>query len=114
MAVMAALAGRTRRMKFGMNDVSIALRDPGFVATQCATVDVLSDGRLLPAFGGGSPAGPENGARSGHAHAGTRDRREVGDRAASLGEDNVDFRGVHYRLSGVSISPKPVQTDLPM
>ena len=28
MAVMAALAGRTRRMRFGMNVVSLALRDP--------------------------------------------------------------------------------------
>ena len=26
----------------------------------------------------------------------------------------VDFAGVHYRLSGASIAPKPVQPDLPM
>ena len=49
MAVMAALAGRTRRIKFGMNVVSLALRDPVLVAKQCATIDVLSEGRLLPA-----------------------------------------------------------------
>jgi alkanesulfonate monooxygenase SsuD/methylene tetrahydromethanopterin reductase-like flavin-dependent oxidoreductase (luciferase family) len=29
-------------------------------------------------------------------------------------EDKVDFEGVHYHLSGASISPKPVQPDLPM
>src|SRR5262245_42280187 len=56
---MAALAGRTRRMKFGFNVLSLALRDPILVAKQCATVDVLSQGRLLPAFGIGSPLGPE-------------------------------------------------------
>ena len=44
MAVMAALAGRTRRMRFGMNVVSLALRDPVLLAKQCATVDVLSEG----------------------------------------------------------------------
>ena len=55
MSVMAALAGRTRRLKFGMNVVSLALRDPVLVAKQCATIDVLSEGRLLPAFGIGSP-----------------------------------------------------------
>jgi hypothetical protein len=49
MAVMAALAGRTRRLRFGMNVVSLALRDPVLLAKQCATIDVLSDGRLLPA-----------------------------------------------------------------
>src|SRR5262245_22631275 len=55
MTVMAALAGRTRRLKFGMNVVSLALRDPVLLAKQCATIDVLSEGRLLPAFGIGSP-----------------------------------------------------------
>jgi hypothetical protein len=29
-------------------------------------------------------------------------------------EETVDFEGVHYHLSGASISPKPVQPDLPM
>src|SRR5262249_6720314 len=29
-------------------------------------------------------------------------------------EDSVDFNGAHFRLKGVSISPKPVQPDLPM
>src|SRR4051794_450165 len=59
MTAMAALAGRTRRLKFGMNVVSMALRDPVLVAKQCATIDMLSGGRLLPAFGVGSPLAPE-------------------------------------------------------
>ena len=29
-------------------------------------------------------------------------------------EDSVDFVGEHYRLSGATISPKPVQANLPM
>lgn len=54
MSVMAALAGRTRRIKFGMNVASLGLRDPVLTAKACATIDVLSNGRLLPAFGVGS------------------------------------------------------------
>ena len=54
LSVMAALAGRTRRMKFGMNVASLGLRDPVLTAKACATIDVLSNGRLLPAFGVGS------------------------------------------------------------
>src|SRR5260370_11724257 len=58
MVTMAVLAGRTRRMKVGMNVVSLAFRDPVLLAKQCATIDVLSEGRLLPAFRLGSPLGP--------------------------------------------------------
>ena len=115
MAAMAALAGRTRRLRFGMNVVSLALRDPVLLAKQCATIDVLSEGRLLPAFGIGSPLGPEWQALD--IDTKTRGRRtdEALEIIARLWrEDSVDFEGTHYHLSGASISPKPVQPDLPM
>ena len=54
MSVMAALAGRTSKIKFGMNVASLGLRNPILMAKTCATVDFLSEGRLLPAFGVGS------------------------------------------------------------
>jgi probable F420-dependent oxidoreductase len=115
MATMAALAGRTRRLRFGMNVVSLALRDPVLLAKQCATIDVLSEGRLLPAFGIGSPLGPEWTALD--IDTKTRGRRtdEGLEIIARLWrEESVDFEGRHYRLKGASISPKPVQPDLPM
>ena len=55
MTALAAIAGRTREVKFGVNVVSVAMRDPVLLAKQCATIDVLSEGRLLPGFGIGSP-----------------------------------------------------------
>ncbi len=115
MATMAALAGRTRRMRFGMNVVSLALRDPVLLAKQCATIDVLSEGRLLPAFGIGSPLGPEWQALD----IDTRTRGKRTDESLEIiarlwREDSVDFAGKHYRLRGASIAPKPVQPDLPM
>jgi probable F420-dependent oxidoreductase len=115
MTVMAALAGRTRRLRFGMNVVSLALRDPVLLAKQCATIDVLSEGRLLPAFGIGSPLGPEWTALD--IDTKTRGRRtdESLEIIARLWrEESVDFQGKHYKLAGASISPKPVQPDLPM
>ena len=54
MSAMAALAGATKRLKFGMNVVSVGLRDPLLLAKQCATIDMLSSGRLLPGFGIGN------------------------------------------------------------
>jgi probable F420-dependent oxidoreductase len=115
MTAMAALAGRTRRLRFGMNVVSLALREPVLLAKQCATIDVLSEGRLLPAFGIGSPLGPEWQALD--IDTKTRGRRtdEALEIIARLWrEDSVDFQGRYYRLSGASISPRPVQPDLPM
>ncbi len=115
MTAMAALAGRTRRIKFGVNVVSLALRDPVLVAKQCATIDVLSEGRLLPAFGIGSPNAPEWKALG----LDTRTRGRRTDEGLEIvrrlwREDSVDFEGEHFRLSGATISPKPVQADLPM
>ena len=115
MTAMAALAGRTRRIKFGMNVLSLAFRDPVLVAKQCATIDVLSAGRLLPAFGIGSPLGPEWQALG----IDTRTRGSRTDEALTIvrrlwSEESVDFAGKHYRLNGASISPRPLQADLPI
>lgn len=115
MTTLAALAGRTKRLKFGMNVVSLALRDPVLVAKQCATIDVLSGGRLLPAFGIGSPMAPEWKTLN----LDTKSRGAKTDEGLEIisrlwRDEKVDFEGVHYKLSGASISPKPVQPDLPM
>jgi probable F420-dependent oxidoreductase len=115
MTALAAIAGRTRRIKFGVNVVSLALRDPVLLAKQCATIDVLSQGRLLPGFGIGSPQGPEWQAL--HIDTTTRGRKtdeclEIIHRLWS--EESVDFEGRYFHLTGASISPKPVQPDLPI
>lgn len=115
MSVMAALAGRTKRMRFGMNVVSLAMRDPVLCAKQCATIDFLSGGRVLPAFGIGSPLAPEWQALG----LDTKTRGRITDEALDViarlwTEDGVDFDGRFFQLRGATISPKPVQKQLPM
>jgi probable F420-dependent oxidoreductase len=112
---LAALAGRTRRLKFGMNVLSLGQRDPVLVAKQCATIDMLSGGRLLPAFGVGSDRSPEWAAMNLDAKvrgAKTDEALEIIRRLWA--EDKVDFTGKHYQLTGATISPKPAQADLPI
>ncbi len=115
MSFMAALAGRTERLKFGMNVVVLPFRDPLVLAKQCATIDYLSDGRLLPAFGVGRAVSPEfaGAGRSPKARGAWTD--EVLQFLARVwSEDDVTFEGEHISYSHVTIEPKPVQTVLPI
>ncbi len=115
MSVMAALAGATRRMKFGMNVASLGLRDPFLMAKQCATIDVLSGGRLLPAFGVGSALGSDYSARG----VTTRGRGQRTDEGLEIisrlwQEDSVDFSGRFHTYEGASIAPRPIQDPMPL
>jgi probable F420-dependent oxidoreductase len=115
MTMLAAIAGRTRRIKFGVNVVSVAMREPLLLAKQCATVDVLSNGRLLPGFGIGSPRGAEWEAML----LDTTTRGRKTDEALEIisrlwAGETLTYEGKHFRLKGAMIAPTPVQPDLPM
>lgn len=115
MSVMAALAGVTSRIKFGMNAVVVPTRDPLVLAKQCATIDYLSGGRLLPVFGVGNANAPEFTA-TGRSPAG---RGKRADEALEIMRrlwtgEVVDFEGEHHRYSGVQIAPATVQQPLPL
>ena len=115
MSVMAALAGATQRLKFGMNVASLGLRDPVLTAKACATIDVLSEGRLLPAFGVGSSRSRDY-AATGTPTRGRGQRSAEGLEILSRlwRQDSVTFAGKHFQLSEASIAPKPVQRPLPL
>lgn len=115
MSVMAALAGHTSRLKFGMNVASLGLRDPVQTAKACATIDFLSDGRLLPAFGVGS-ARSQDFSATGTPTAGRGQRASEGVQILSLlwSQERVDFDGSHYHLKDASIAPRPIQQPLPL
>ena len=115
MSVMAALAGRTRRLRFGMNVASLGLRDPFLLAKACATVDVLSGGRLLPMVAVGSAIGSDYRARG----VPTRGRGQRTDEGLEImtrlwTETEIDFEGRHYQYRGASIAPHPVQDPMPL
>lgn len=115
MSVMAALAGGTKRLKFGMNVASLGLRDPVVTAKACATIDVLSDGRLLPAFGVGS-ARSRDYVATGTPTKGRGKRSEEGLEILSRlwSEEKVTMHGQYFQLDDASISPRPVQQPLPL
>jgi probable F420-dependent oxidoreductase len=115
LSAMAALAGATSRLKFGMNAVVASLRDPLLLAKQCATIDWLSNGRLLPVFGVGGEHAPEFRATGADPH----QRGKRADEALELcrrlwSESSVTFEGEFYRYQNASIAPRPIQQPLPL
>ncbi|HEV7735294.1 MAG TPA: LLM class flavin-dependent oxidoreductase [Candidatus Binatia bacterium] len=115
MSVMAALAGATRRLKFGMNVAVVTFRDPLVLAKECATIDFLSNGRLLPAFGVGPAIAPEW-AATGRSPAGSGARAdEALDIMGRLWTgERVTHAGTHYQYTDARIGPLPVQQPLPL
>ncbi len=115
MSVMAALAGRTRKLKFGMNVASLGLRDPVITAKACATIDVLSNGRLLPAFGVGSARSRDYTA-TGTPTRGRGRRAEEGLEILTRlwRDESVTLKGEYYELTDATIAPRPVQQPLPL
>ncbi len=115
LSTLAAVAGRTKRLKFGMNTTVLPLRDPLILAKECATIDYLSNGRMLPMFGVGNDNAPEFGAigfESKGRGARSNEMLQLLNRLWS--EDNVDFEGRYYKYHGVTINPKPKQNPLPI
>ncbi|MBQ0720295.1 MAG: LLM class flavin-dependent oxidoreductase [Gammaproteobacteria bacterium] len=112
---LAAIAGATQRIKFGMNVASAALRDPLVLAKQCATIDFLSKGRMLPAFGIGTARAPEWQATG----RGTKGRGKRTDEALDIISQlwrggPVSLDGEHYQYHDAVISPLPTQRELPL
>lgn len=115
LTTMAALAGATKRLKFGMNVIALGWRDPLVVAKQCASIDFLSGGRLLPAFGIGTPRGEEWEATGRDPKGRSARTDEALDIISRLWSgETVDYDGAYYQYRGARISPLPVQKRLPL
>jgi probable F420-dependent oxidoreductase len=107
---MAFAAGRTAHLKFGMSVMVLPGRNPVLLAKALASLDRLSDGRLLPAFGLGIVDPAEQ-----QAFGVAREERAAWfDEALPLlrrfwTEDVVDHEGPRFRYEGMRVLPKPAQ-----
>jgi probable F420-dependent oxidoreductase len=108
--MLTALAVATKRLRFGMNAMVISHRDPLVIAKQCATIDYLSPGRLLPVFGVGDASDPawEATGRS------TKGRGKRANEAIDLvrrllTEDSVTFQGEYFQYREARVEPRPVK-----
>jgi probable F420-dependent oxidoreductase len=104
---------RTTKLKVGMSVMVLPGRNPVVVAKEMASLDVLSGGRLLPAFGLGV-ADPQEQQAFGV---------KRGERAKPFDEaldvlrklwtgDPVTHHGEFFQFEGVQVRPRPVQEPL--
>jgi len=119
LAVMAALAARTSRVKIGTAVMLNALRHPVHLAHSVATIDNISDGRIILGLG----AGRSNNQMfvDEHSNVGV----PIEERAVRMEEsidlmrklwtqDNVSNADGFYPLNGVTLEPRPVQEQVPI
>src|SRR5207245_2190199 len=110
MVGLAFAAGRTRKLKLGTSVQVLPGRNPAVVAKEWASLDRLSRGRTLPAFGLGVANPAEQ-----QAFGVARDERAAWfDEALPLvrrlwTEDDVDHDGPRFSYRALSVRPKPVQ-----
>ncbi len=108
---LAFAAGRSGKLKLGTSVQVLPGRSPATVAKSWASLDRLSNGRTLPAFGLGLRDPREQ-----QAFGVERKERAVRfDEALELVrrfwlEDEVTHDGEWYRYDAVSVEPKPVQS----
>jgi len=107
---LAYAAGRTKRMKFGFSVMVLPGRNLAVLAKELASLDRLSDGRLLPAFGLGVADVHEQAAFG----VNRKERAKMFNEALPLlkrmwEDEPVNHQGDFYNYQDVNLLPKPTQ-----
>ena len=119
LAVMAALAARTSRVKIGTAVMLNALRHPVHLAHSIATIDNISDGRIILGVG----AGRSNNQMFVDEHSAVgvpiAERAERMEESIEIlrklwSEDNASNPSGHYPFNDVTLEPRPVQEQVPI
>lgn len=107
---LAFAAARTRKLKLGTSVLVLPGRNPMLLAKELATLDRLSAGRLLPAFGLGQvdPAEQQAFGVARNERASRFDEVLPLLRRLWTGEA-VDHEGPHHRYEAARVLPRPVQ-----
>jgi alkanesulfonate monooxygenase SsuD/methylene tetrahydromethanopterin reductase-like flavin-dependent oxidoreductase (luciferase family) len=113
--LLAYLAARTARIGLGAAAVLLPFHDPVKVAEDVATIDALSEGRLLLGVGRGGPFPDQNR----HFKVEAVQSRERLHESLDLIEkvlagEKVDHAGRHYHYTDLTVFPRPVRAALPV
>jgi len=110
---LAFLAGRTRSVLLGTGIVVLPLRNPLILAKELATVDVLSNGRLLFGVGVGYVEREFEALEASFGDRGVRTEEYLAAIRAIWTEPRPAFEGTTVSFSGVQAFPHPVRRPHP-
>jgi probable F420-dependent oxidoreductase len=116
MPALVSAAAATTRLRVGTNVLNNDFRHPVLVAREAATVDLLTEGRLQLGLGAGHMQAEYDQAGVRFDAGGTRVERlaeAVAIVKALLKGEQVTFAGRHYRVTGHTLYPLPVQRPYP-
>jgi probable F420-dependent oxidoreductase len=106
--MLAAVAARTERLKFGTSVLVVPARNPMLLAKELATIDLISEGRLFPAFGIGRALPAELAALGiAREERGARFEECVKIVQALWCGEPVTYHGRFTTLEDVTLTPKP-------
>lgn len=112
-----AAAQRTERIRFGTLATQTPLHHPLHLASQSATCDILTNGRLDLCLGGrwGTPVGQALGHDASISSEESRARvaEAIALLRAAWTEEHTTFEGTYWRTHNLPVLPKPVQTPHP-
>lgn len=112
-ASLAFAAGVTSKLKLGSGIILLAQRNPVVLAKELASVDVLSNGRLLFGIGVGYVKEEFDALAIPYEERGPRVSEHIEAMRALWCEEKPDFEGQFHTIRGVQAKPRPVQTPHP-
>lgn len=111
--MVAALAGRTQRIRVGVMINAVPFHDPLRLAEECAMLDVLSRGRLNCGFGRSADFQEYQRLNMPMEEARPRFQEGLEVIRRAWTEQHFDFEGQFYSYRDVTIRPRPLQTPHP-
>ncbi len=115
--VAVAAAQHTSRIRFGTLAAQFPLHHPIHMATQAATCDILTNGRLDLCLGGrwGSPAGQAFGQASDIGSVESRERVAEGIELLKVAwtQERATFQGEYWSAKDLPVLPRPQQQPMP-
>lgn len=107
LAALAAAAGATSRIKLGTSVLLLPYRRPVLLAKTLATIDVISQGRLIAGVGVGNRESDYDAVQVPFDRRGARGLESIQLMRRLWREDNVKFKGQFFEVNELSLGPKP-------
>ena len=111
--VSTAVAAHTRKIRIGTGILLLPLYHPVHVAEDAATLDIISNGRLILGVGMGYQAGDFGAFGIPPSQRVSRMEEGIDIIRACWTQDTVSYEGKRFRLDHVAVYPKPLQQPHP-